>query len=449
MNTPRHEASLADDFPPGFLWGAATSGYQIEGGASADGKGRSIWDVFAHTPGKTLHGDTGDVACSTYDRSRLSADLDLMRDLGLNAYVFSVQWPRIQPDGRGAPLEAGLDYYRFLVDGLRERGIEPLPTLYHWELPQTLQRGGGWRRRSTAQRFAAYADAVHRALGDRVRLWITQNEPHSTTWLGHVSGSHAPGLKDRSAAASVAHHLLLSHGLAAEAIHARDAQALVGVVLDASPYRPASPSRADERAARRMDAEQNQLFFGPLFEGRYPPGVRHVFAEGRGPSPVRDGDLATIARTDFLGVNYYAPRFVAASAEGPIVVAPPGPASVMGWAIDPEALGATLQRVQARYTGALPLLISENGISCRDEVDPAGECRDPERIDYLERHIAQARASVAAGVPLKGYIVWSLLDNFEWNNGYRERFGLVHVDYRTQHRTPKASYRWLRERLRR
>jgi beta-glucosidase len=434
-------------FPAGFLWGAATSAYQIEGAARADGKGASIWDRFARRPGRVLHGDTGDRACDTYDPERLRGDLDLMAELGLKAYVFSVQWPRIQPTGRGPPNQKGLDYYRRLVDGLSRRGIVPVPTLYHWELPQALQARGGWLQRDTALRFADYADLVAETLAGQVQLWITQNEPHSSTWLGHVSGKHAPGLRGEQHVAPVAHHLLLSHGLATQRLRRRRG-VRVGLVLNVSPYRPASRSPADRAAARRLDVEQNRLFLDPLFLGRYPKDlVRRLGRAGHDFACVRSGDMETIATPlDFLGLNYYAPSRVAAGPDGsPRVEAAVGPKTAMDWAIDPAALGEVLRRLHTDYTGELPLIISENGLSCRDYVDPEGACNDDERIDFLQAHIAQARRAIAEGIPLKGYFVWSLLDNFEWDSGYRERFGLVYVDYATQRRTRKKSFHWYRQ----
>ena len=443
---------MAPRFPPGFLWGAATSGYQVEGGFDADGKGESIWDRFTHRPGRIHHDDNGDVACNAHDPAQLERDLDLMAELGLGAYIFSVQWPRIQPGGRGAPDERGLDYYRRLVDGLVARAIAPVPTLYHWELPQALQERGGWQRRDTALRFADYASLVFDALAPRgVRLWFTQNEPHTTTWLGHVEGKHAPGLKSERHVPAVAHHLLLSHALAAQAMQARAAAAAppcIGVVLNVTPYRGASGSRRDGAAARRLDGERNRLFLEPFFLGRYPPDVVRRFERaGHGFAAVRDGDLAAIhGSLGVLGVNYYAPVRVAAGPDGAPEPRPPdGPKTAMGWAIEPAGLHEVLQRVRSDYSGALPLVISENGLSCRDYVAPDGACRDPERIDFLRDHVAAAARAIRDGVPLMGYFVWSLLDNFEWDSGYRERFGLVHVDYATQARTPKSSFAWYRE----
>jgi beta-glucosidase len=440
-----------DSFPPGFVWGAATSGYQIEGGASADGKGQSIWDTFVRKPGAVLHGDTGDIACNSYDPARLDADLDLAAALGLKAYIFSVQWPRIQPNGRGAANAKGLDYYRRLVDGLLARGVMPALTLYHWELPQALQAKGGWLARDTGERFVDYATLVYDALADRVPIWVTQNEPYTSAWLGHARGLHAPGGTSVADALRVGHHLLLSHGLALQAMRARKpgARTVIGPVLNLTPFRAATPGRvADERAARRLDGEQNRFFLDAIFHGRYPADVRRTHAAATNDFTfVRPGDMATIATpVDFVGINYYmSQRVSAAKARGgePVVEAATGPTTAMGWAIDPEALHETLLRVRDDWTGALPLVVTENGASFRDYVGPDGGCNDPERIDFLRSHLRQAHRAIADGVPLKGYFVWSLIDNFEWDSGYRERFGLVHVDYPMQTRTPKTSYGWL------
>ena len=319
---------MSTEFPAGFLWGAATSGYQIEGGVRADGKGASIWDSFVRRPGAILHGDSGELACNAYDRRQLDADLDLMAALGLGLYVFSVQWPRLQPNGRGHLRQKGLDYYRHLVDGLLARGIVPALTLYHWELPQALQDGGGWRKRETALRFADYAGLVHHELADKVPLWITQNEPWTTAWMGHVLGSHAPGEKDEAQVFAVVHHLLLSHGLAVQSMRASvaGAETRFGPVLNLSPYRPADPHSARDRAAAtRGDGEQNRLFLEPLFKGRYPQDVSRRLARRAGGSGfIKSSDMATIATPlDFLGINYYMPVTVAAGRGGKPEPMPP------------------------------------------------------------------------------------------------------------------------------
>ncbi len=437
-------------FPEGFLWGAATSGYQIEGAPTADGKGPSIWDTFVRQPGKILHGDTGDIACNTYDPKQLEGDLDLMAALGLKSYIFSVQWPRIQPDGRGAANARGLDYYRRLVDGLLRRGIVPALTLYHWELPQALQERGGWLERDTVARFVEYATILHDALAAQVPLWITQNEPHTSAWLGHGDGKHAPGLVGVKNALTAAHHLLLAHGQVIQALRGRGgATTRFGPVLAVTPVRPASPDHpADARAASLFDGEQNRLFLDPIFKGEYPADVlkRHDEAAD-GFRFVRPGDLAAIhTPLDFLGVNYYTPTYIAAERDGsPSWRPPPGPTTAMGWAIDPAGLHETLLRVKTEYSGNLPLYVSENGASFRDYVTPEGKCHDPERVDFMQAHLREAHRAMAEGVPLKGYFVWSLLDNFEWDTAYLQRFGLVYVDYPTQRRIPKTSFDWYRQ----
>ena len=438
-------------FPKNFLWGAATSGYQIEGAPEADGKGPSIWDRFTRLPGKILHGDTGDRACNTYDPRQLDADLDLIAALGLKAYIFSVQWPRIQPDGRGPANVRGLDYYRRLVDGLQKRGIVPVLTLYHWELPQALQDRGGWLERDTVERFTEYAKILHGALAPQVPWWVTQNEPHTSAWLGHGIGRHAPGLTGSRHALTAAHHLLLAHGRVVQALRPADGgwKTRVGPVIAISPMRPGAPGNpADAAVAARVDGEQNRLFLDPIFKGEYPADIWERYREETQDWKfVRDGDLAAIhTPPDFLGVNYYNPTTITAGPDGnPVYHPPAGPAPAMGWAIDPAGLHEVLMRVKQEYTGALPLIISENGASFRDYLDPEGRCHDPERVDFLRDHLREAHRALADGVPLAGYFVWSLLDNFEWDSGYRERFGLVYVDYATQRRVPKDSFGWYRE----
>ena len=441
-------------FPKNFLWGAATSGYQIEGAPDADGKGPSIWDRFTHLPGKIHHGDTGDRACNTYDLRQLDADLDLMADLGLKSYIFSVQWPRIQPDGRGPANAKGIDYYRRLVDGLCRRNIVPALTLYHWELPQALQDRGGWLERDTVERFTEYAAMVHGALAPQVPYWITQNEPHTSTWEGYGGGHHAPGLTGSRNALTAAHHLLLSHGRVLRALRPADGNGAsrFGAVIAVTPVRPGAPdAEADVAAARRVDGEQNRLFLDPLFRGEYPADIRERYAvETRDWEFVNEAAPATIHTTcDFLGVNYYTPTVISAGPRDGLILRPPaGPATAMGWSIDPAGLYEVLTRVRRDYTGNLPLVISENGASFRDYLDPEGRCNDPERVDFLRSHLREAHRAISDGVPLTGYFVWSMLDNFEWDSGYLERFGLTYVDYATQKRVPKTSFGWYRDVIR-
>ena len=440
-------------FPKGFLWGAATAAYQVEGAVREDGRGPSIWDTFSHAPGKIFHGDTGDVACDQYHR--LEEDLDLMAELGLKAYRFSVAWPRIQPEGSGPANQKGLDFYKRLVEGLRERSVEPVLTLYHWDLPQALEDGGGWTSRETSSRFAEYAGILHEALSDSVRFWITLNEPWVSAWLGYGAGVHAPGHADPAKALAATHHLLLGHGLAVERMRAGAGNSRIGITLNLSPVRPAKAERpADVGAARRVDGHANRLYLDPIFRGSYPEDVLDHYRPDTDLSFVRDGDLEKIsAPLDFLGVNYYM-RHTVREAEGARAgsilfpgmrartVKPHGAeTTATGWPIEPDGLTEILVRLKDEYTG-LPIFVTESGAAFHDYVDPEGGVDDEERVSYLEAHFRAAHKAMEEGVDLKGYFVWSLLDNFEWAEGYSKRFGLVYVDYATQRRTPKASARW-------
>ncbi|MFD9737366.1 GH1 family beta-glucosidase [Umezawaea sp. NPDC059074] len=423
---------------PGFVWGAATSSYQIEGAVAEDGRGPSIWDTFAATPGKVDNGDTGEVAADHYHRYR--EDVALMADLGLGAYRFSVAWPRVQPLGSGAVDQRGLDFYRRLVDALLDKGIEPWPTLYHWDLPQPLEDAGGWPERDTALRFADYAAVVHEALADRVTHWTTLNEPWCSAFLGYATGRHAPGRREPAAAVRAAHHLLLGHGLAVRAM----AGARVGVTLNLTTVSPRGPADAD--AARRIDGMQNRIFLDPLLRGSYPADVVDDLRGTTSFDHVRPDDLATIsAPLDFLGVNYYSPMLVARSAV-PTPSAYVGSPHVemvdggrartsIGWEIDAGGLRDLLLRLRDEYP-AVPLHITENGAAFDDSP------HDTARIAYLADHLRACAEAIDLGVPLRGYFAWSLLDNFEWSYGYAQRFGLVHVDYATQRRTLKDSARW-------
>jgi beta-glucosidase len=448
----------AISFPAGFTWGAATAAYQIEGATTADGRGPSVWDTFSHTPGKVRGGETGDLACDSYHRYR--EDADLMQSLGLSAYRFSVSWPRILPAGAGAVNQAGLDYYKRVLDCLAERGIAPAATLFHWDLPQALQDQGGWANREIALRFAEYATIVAEALGDRVRRWITLNEPHVFAHNGHRTGEHAPGLTDDAVAAAVTHHLLLGHGLAAAALRAASpAGAEVGVTLSLTPVRlpPGPVDHADaaalERARIVMDACENGLFLDPLLYGRYPEHALPSLLPAA--ELIHDGDLATIAAPlDFLGVNYYRPAHLRPGdparplrGEAPAL---PGLAGVVsydpdglehtnqGWLVDPEGLYELLLRVSKDAPG-LPLYITENGRAAEDYVNHDGVVNDLERVRFLHQHLDACARAIRDGANLAGYYVWSLLDNFEWAWGYQKRFGIVYVDFATQKRIPKAS----------
>jgi beta-glucosidase len=445
-------------FPENFVWGAATSAYQIEGAWNEDGKGESIWDRFSHTPGKIKNGDTGDVACDHYHRWR--ADIALMRDLGLRAYRFSISWPRVLPAGRGKVNQLGVDFYSRLVDALLGAGIIPLVTLYHWDLPQALQDEGGWAVRSTAAAFAEYADVLSRHLGDRVKNWITHNEPLSTIENGHLHGFHAPGLQaDMFTVLKVSHHVLLSHGQAIPVIRRNSPEAEVGVTLDINMLMPASPSQADFDAHRHWDGAAHRWFLDPIYGRRYPADmVADWIADGSLPPDgmtfVREGDLKAIAApTDFLGVNYYR-RHLARSQTVPeeenlpqtVFQAPKNDTdwTEMDWEVYPEGLFQVLSRVYLEYQ--LPkIYVTESGCSYSDGPDQSGRIRDKQRTSYLRRHFAAARRAMDAGVPLAGYFVWSLMDNFEWGHGYSQRFGIVWVDSQTLQRTPKDSALWYKQ----
>ncbi|MBI4936105.1 MAG: beta-glucosidase [Actinobacteria bacterium] len=435
-------------FPDGFVWGAATASYQIEGAVHADGRGASIWDTFSHTPGTVLNGDTGDVACDHYHR--LDADLDLMVDLGLRAYRFSIAWPRVVPDGTGQVNQAGLDFYDRLVDGLLERGITPFATLYHWDLPQALQDRGGWEHRDIVPAFTEYTQAVVGRLGDRVVRWITHNEPWVVSFLGNYEGVHAPGQTDLGAALSVAHHLLVSHGAAVPVIRSGSPGGEVGITVNLGLGRARTDAPADMEAVRALDGYANRWFLDPLYGKGYPSDMVERF--GAAMPAVNDADLDLIATpTDFLGINSYNPSVVrpTAKADNPLgfdpltadeLTAAGYELTAMGWPIVPEAFGQLITRVARDYE-VPAIYITENGAAFDDEVVD-GRIDDPRRTDFLRRHLAALRVAIDEGAPVRGYFAWSLMDNFEWALGYARRFGLVHVDYETLERTPKASAHW-------
>ncbi|SET46079.1 GH1 family beta-glucosidase [Stigmatella erecta] len=441
-------------FPTEFVWGVATSSYQIEGAALEDGRGESIWDRFSKTPGKVRDGTNGDVACDHYHRFR--EDIALMKGLGIRHYRFSVAWPRILPEGRGKVNQAGLDFYSRLVDALLEAGIEPFVTLYHWDLPQVLQDEGGWAKRSTAEAFAEYAGVVAKSLGNRVKKWITHNEPWCASILSHHLGIHAPGLKDYRTALAASHHLLLSHGLAVPLIRAASPGAEVGITLNLTPSEPASPSAADHDAARHFDGHFNRWFLDPLFGRRYPVDIiadyvaaGHLPPEGL--TVVQPGDFETIAvKCDFLGINYYN-RTVLRSDKVPeaqneprqVFLAPEKEWTEMGWEVHPNGLRDTLLRVHLDYRPR-KIYVTENGASYSTPPGADGRVKDEQRLAFLREHFAAAHRAMEAGVPLAGYFVWSLMDNFEWDRGYSQRFGIVWVDYKTQQRIPKDSALWYR-----
>jgi beta-glucosidase len=439
-------AVARSDFSAEFLWGCSTSSYQIEGAVNEDERGVSIWDRFCEQPGTIRDGSSGAVACDHYHR--WPEDLALAQSLGVNAYRFSIAWPRIQADGLCQPNPKGLDFYKRLVDSLLERGIQPWATLYHWDLPQALQERGGWAQRSTVSAFADYADHVSYALGDRVKHWITHNEPWCTAFLGHHHGSHAPGVKDWKTSVQVVHNLLLSHGQAVPVIRANSAGAKVGITLSLHPIEAASSSAEDAAAVVRHDGMRNRWFLDPLHGRGYPEDIVKLLGDNA--PQIERGDLKAMAeRCDFLGINYYFPEVVAhAPGQGDIatqVVEREGVArTAFGWEISPQGLGTLLQRVQKDYAPP-PIYITENGSTFDDVVQADGRVLDLERRAYLAQHIAATRDVIAAGVPVQGYFAWSLLDNFEWAEGYTRRFGLAHVNYETQARTLKASGQWYRQ----
>ncbi|MGP3956016.1 GH1 family beta-glucosidase [Nonomuraea sp. 3N208] len=427
-----------------FLWGTATAAYQIEGAAAEDGRGASIWDTFSHEPGRTRDGHTGDVACDHYHRWR--EDVALLSGLGVNAYRFSIAWPRVQPLGSGPANAKGLDFYERLVDALLEAGIQPVPTLFHWDLPQALEDRGGWLNREISEMFAEYAATVAHRLADRVPLWITLNEPFVHMAFGYAMGVHAPGQALLTGALPAAHHQLLAHGLAVRALRAAGA-GQVAITNNCTPVWPSSQQEPDLKAADAYDILHNRLFNDPLLLGKYPDLSAYVPALDF----VRDGDLDVIATPlDALGINYYNPTRIAAPTSEGLPFTDAGitgyPTTAFGWPIVPDGLRELLTGLRTRYGAALPpILITENGCSNDDTVT----LDDAARIAFLEGHIAAMRQAMAEGVDVRGYFVWSLLDNFEWAEGYHQRFGLVHVDFATQRRTPKASYAWLRDFLRR
>ncbi len=436
---------MSAKFPEGFLWGAATASYQIEGAWNEDGKGPSIWDTFCRSPWRVTGGDTGDVACDHYHR--YGDDVCLMKELGLRAYRFSVSWPRILPDGKGKVNHKGLDFYRRLVDALVEAGIKPFATLYHWDLPQALEEAGGWPERETADRFAEYASVVFDALGDGVEGFFTLNEPICTAMLGYYDGCHAPGRNSLPDALGASHTLLLAHGKAVEAFRASEANGRIGIVLNLHDAQPASDSEEDVAAWERSDAANNLWYLDPLFGRGYPQVLLDWY--GREMCEIRDGDMDKIAQPmDVFGLNYYNGSLVTADAGGghlklssTQLQADGTELTEMGWGVWPEGLRRLLVRLKDDY-GNLPVYVTESGMAAPDVIDADGEVSDDVRIDYLKAHFEAAAAAIAEGVDLRGYFAWSLMDNFEWAYGYSKRFGLVYTDYATLERTPKKSARW-------
>ena len=452
-------------FPAGFGWGAATSAYQIEGAATADGRGESIWDRFCAGSGHIVDGSSGAVAADHYHRYR--ADLDLMRDLGLRSYRFSISWPRIQPTGSGRPNQRGLDFYRRLVDGLSSRSIRPMATLFHWDLPQALQDRGGWENRATADRFADYASIVFAALGADVPVWLTLNEPKTVVNVGYLSGQHAPGKQDESAAYVALHHMLLAHGKAVQAFRAAATGQRIGPALNLTPVYPAAGSASGDSASgdsasgnsatgnsatgnaaavTQADGLENRLYLDPIFHGRYPPDMLD-YISSRSPMAdrIRDSDLATIGSAiDILGVQYYTPAYVTETGEYVNL----RPRSEATWQqIYPQGLYDLLVRLAKDY-GTVPVTITENGVPTPDEPGPDGTVADAQRVTFLHDHLVAAHRALAAGVRLESFHVWSLMDNFEWAEGYTQRWGMVFVDFDSQKRIPKQSARWYRDVIR-
>jgi beta-glucosidase len=460
QSTPTAAAESTDplEFPPGFVWGVATASYQIEGAVAEDGRTPSIWDTFSATPGAILNGDTGQVACDHYHR--MPEDVALMSELGIGSYRFSVSWARVRPDG-GPVNPAGLAFYDRLVDELLSHGIEPLLTLYHWDLPQALQETGGWTSRDTALRFAEYAVSVHEGLGDRVPTWTTLNEPWCSAFLGYADGHHAPGHRDRASAMRAAHHLMLGHGLATQELRSRGADRL-GVTLNFTVADPADPQApGDVDAARRIDGLHNRLFLEPIVQGAYPADVVADTEHLGWTDVVLDGDLETIsAPIDVLGVNYYQGDAVAGApadaapavpgstpfvcAEDVVFVQRDLPRTAMGWDVQPEGLTRLLLRLRDEAPG-LELMVTENGAAYDDVAGPDGHVDDQDRLSFIDQHLRAVHAAREQGADVRGYYVWSFLDNFEWAHGYDRRFGIVRVDYETQQRTPKASATWYAE----
>ncbi|GAA1810029.1 GH1 family beta-glucosidase [Luedemannella flava] len=437
---PTATGPLGLTFPDTFVFGAATSAYQIEGAAAEDGRGPSIWDTFSHAGGNVRNNDNGDVAADHYHR--WAEDLDLVKSLGLGSYRFSISWSRVLPTGAGAVNQKGLDFYKRLVDGLRERGIAPMATMFHWDLPQALQDRGGWENRDCAGWFADYAEVLYGALGDRVPTWLTLNEPKTVVQVGYRYGVHAPGKQDARASLVVAHHLLLAHGLAVQAYRASGDKGRIGPALNLSPAYPATDSDSARRAALLADGVENRLYLDPILKGGYPGDIVEQWAPDEPVrAAIRAEDLKVISSpVDLLAVQYYNPIYVTSSGDQAQVK----PTSVASWQqIHPDGLFDILTRIKRDY-GDIPLTITENGIPVDDVPDADGKINDTPRIAFLRDHLAAALRAVQSGVRLESYHVWSLLDNFEWAEGYAQRWGITYVDYRTQKRTPKASAEWYR-----
>jgi beta-glucosidase len=440
--TARADDSVIPAFPQGFVWGASTSAYQIEGAVAEDGRGPSIWDVFSHQPGRIVTGETGDVACDHYHR--YAEDVDLLASGGFGAYRFSIAWPRILPAGRGATNQRGLDFYDRLVDRLLEKKVTPWACLYHWDLPQALQDQGGWTNRDIAGWFADYGEVAAARLGDRVKHWAMLNEPNVHAIFGHAVGNHAPGLTGWANYAAAQHHQNLAQGRAIEALRAAHPDLQLGTVISLQPVLPSTTREQDDQAAKRFDAVWNRVNLDPLFKGHYPDLLAKSFLP-----LIKNDDLKIIRqKIDFLGVNYYGRAHVVDSPGsvlqdatfGPLPVG--APTTAMGWPVEPDGLVDVLIDLKTQY-GNPPVYVMENG-ACYDDPEPqGGRVADPHRLDFLRQHVLAANRAIADGCALRGYMAWSLLDNFEWAEGMRRRFGLVYVDFKTQKRTPKDSFHWL------
>lgn len=430
-------------FPSDFIWGAATSAYQIEGAAFEDGKGESIWDRFSHTVGMVKNGHNADRACDHYHL--YAEDVKLMKELGLKSYRFSISWPRIFPDGKGEPNEKGIEFYRNLVNLLLENDIVPNATLYHWDLPQSLQDIGGWTNRETADRFEEYAKYLFKELGDLVPFWATLNEPAASAFAGYAGGFHAPGIRDPKASIAAAHNLLLAHGKAVRAYREMGLKGKIGIVIDMWNNYPASESEEDKKVARVNNVVMNRWFTDPVFKGAYPSLAGEMALSGMILPEILEGDMKLISTpADFMGLNVYSRNVVKANPNmfnGMETVPQNNAITDIGWEIYPQVIYDLLTMLHKEYNG-VELYITENGAAFNDIVNREGKVEDNNRIDYLCRHFEQAYKAIEAGVNLKGYYVWSLMDNFEWAQGYTKRFGLVHIDFKTLKRTPKKSAYW-------
>lgn len=436
---------MVHKFPEDFVWGTATAAYQIEGAANEDGRGESIWDRFSHIPGNIWNNQNGDVACDHYHRYK--EDVQILKELGVKGYRFSISWPRVIPDGTGKVNQKGIDFYDNLIDELLKQGIQPFVTLYHWDLPQALQYKGGWTNRDTTDYFAEYAQQMFEQYGDRVKYWITHNEPWCTAFLGHAIGVHAPGLKDFSAALLAAHNVLLSHGKAVKVFRELNIAGQIGITLNLTPAYPASEDEKDLRAAMVSDGFSNRWFLDPIFKGQYPEDMMKVFETFAKKPEIQEGDLKLISSNiDFLGINYYTRNLVKynpAAQFGVETLKPEGQYTDMEWEVYPQGLYDLLVRIKKDY-GDIDLYITENGAAFKDVVEN-GQIEDIDRLDYLKKHFEKAAEAIKDGVKLKGYFVWSLMDNFEWAFGYSKRFGLIYVDYETQKRFWKKSALWYKD----